>query len=266
MPEELLIVIAAGVLGLLIGSFLNVVIARVPEGRSIVRPASACPRCRATLAWYDNIPLLSWFVLRGCCRNCATPISARYPLVEAISAVLWLVLTWWALGVPERVSLLPLLLVLASAGLALAVIDLDHHRLPDVIVLPLYPVTLLGLLLSQLIDGHSHWLQALIGAAIWGLTIGGLWLITAGRGMGLGDAKLAPVLGATVAWLGIAESAIGLLAAFVSGAFVGLGFIILGQRGRGARIAFGPFLLCGALIAVLFGERLWESYSKAMGL
>lgn len=266
MPERFLIVLAAGVLGLLIGSFLNVVIARVPEGRSIVRPSSACPRCQAALAWYDNIPLLSWLLLRGSCRTCATPIALRYPMVELISALLWSALTWWALGSSSRMSLLPLLLVLASAGLALAVIDLDHHRLPDVIVLPLYPVTLLGLLVSQLIDSQGHWLDALTGAAIWGVTIAGLWLITAGRGMGLGDAKLAPVLGATVGWLGIAESAIGLLAAFALGAITGLVLIVSGQRGRGARMAFGPFLLGGALIAVLFGEILWQSYAQVMGL
>ncbi|HBJ73536.1 MAG TPA: prepilin peptidase, partial [Actinobacteria bacterium] len=127
MPEGPWIVVGLAVLGLLIGSFLNVVIARVPEGQSIITPASACPRCGALLRWRDNVPLLSWILLRGRCRACDMPISVRYPLVEATNALLWIALAWWALAVPDRMSLLPLLLVLASAGLALAVIDIEHH-------------------------------------------------------------------------------------------------------------------------------------------
>lgn len=266
MPDELWIVIGIGIFGLLIGSFLNVVIARVPVGQSIITPASTCPGCGALLHWRDNVPLVSWLILRGRCRSCGKPISVRYPLVEAGNAVLWLGLSWWALAGADRTSLLPLLLVLASAGLALAMIDIEHHRLPDVIVLPLYPVTVLGLLLSQLIDGEGHWLNALIGAAIWGLTIGGLWLITAGRGMGMGDAKLAPVLGATLGWLGVAEAGIGLLAAFLLGAIAGVGLIVSGRGQRRSRLAFGPFLLGGALIGVLAGATLWDIYANAMGL
>ena len=266
MPEGPWIVVGLAVLGLLIGSFLNVVIARVPEGQSIITPASACPRCGALLRWRDNVPLLSWILLRGRCRACDMPISVRYPLVEATNALLWIALAWWALAVPDRMSVLPLLLVLASAGLALAVIDFEHHRLPDVIVLWLYPVALIGLLLSQLIQSQGHWPAAFCGAAIWGLTIGGLWLVTSGRGMGLGDAKLAPVLGAVTGWLGIAESAIGLLAAFLLGAIVGIGLIASGRSQRRSRMAFGPFLLGGALVAVLFGEFLWDVYAGMTGL
>lgn len=266
MREGLWIVVGLAVLGLLVGSFLNVVIARVPEGHSIVTPASACPRCGAELRWRDNIPLLSWFLLRGRCRSCKLPISVRYPIVEATNALLWIALAWWALAVPGRISLLPLLLVLASAGLALAAIDIKHHRLPDVIVLPLYPVTAIGLLLSQLIDSQGHWPAALCGAAIWGITVGGLWLITSGRGMGLGDAKLAPVLGAVTGWIGIAEAAIGLLAAFALGAIAGVGLIAAGRSKRRSRLAFGPFLLGGALLGVLFGALLWDVYASATGL
>lgn len=264
MPEALWI--AIGVLGLLVGSFLNVVIARVPDGRSIITPASACPKCGAQLRWRDNIPLLSWCMLRGRCRTCAQPISVRYPMVEGLNALLWLSLYWWAQAVPDRLSLLPVLLVLASAGLALAAVDIEHHRLPDVIVLPLYPIAAIGLLLNQTISGQGHWLDALTGAAIWGLTIGGLWLITSGRGMGLGDAKLAPVLGGVIGWLGIAQAAIGLLSAFLMGAILGVAFLASGRHARGARMAFGPFLLSGALLAVLFGQPLWHEYSRLTGL
>lgn len=266
MPDDLWIAIALGVLGLLVGSFLNVVIARVPDGRSIITPASACPKCGAQLRWRDNIPLLSWCMLRGRCRTCAQPISVRYPMVEGLNALLWLSLYWWAQAVPDRFSLLPVLLLLASAGLALAAIDIEHHRLPDVIVLPLYPIAAIGLLLNQTISGQGHWLDALTGAAIWGLTIGGLWLITSGRGMGLGDAKLAPVLGGVIGWLGIAQASIGLLSAFLMGAILGAAFLASGRHARRARMAFGPFLLSGALLAVLFGQPLWHEYSRLTGL
>ncbi|MDO9485674.1 MAG: prepilin peptidase [Actinomycetota bacterium] len=266
MSEGLLFAIGLTVLGLLVGSFLNVVIARVPAKQSIATPASSCPKCGQLLRWRDNIPLLSWCLLRGRCRQCAEPISVRYPLIEAANALLWLGLAWWAMGISTRISLLPLLLALASAGLALAAIDLQHHRLPDAIVLPLYPLTVLGLALSQLITSQGYWIQALIGALIWGVTIGGLWLVTAGGGMGLGDAKLAPVLGAVTAWLGIAESIIGLFAAFLIGAIVGVVLIVSGRSQRRARLAFGPFLLGGAMCAVFFGTPLWELYAGAMGL
>ena len=266
MPDALGLVIVLVILGLLVGSFLNVVIARVPEGQSIVTPASRCPRCGAQLRWRDNIPLVSWSLLHGRCRSCAAPISVRYPLVEAGNALLWLLLTLWALGDGSRLSLLPLLLVLSSAGLALAVIDIEHHRLPDAIVLPLYPVTAVGLVLNEVCAAEGHWLPAMCGAAIWGATIGGLWLITGGSGMGLGDVKLAPLLGAVLGWLGIAEAVIGLFAAFALGAIIGLVLIVARRRARRSRMAFGPFLLGGALLALLFGARLWDVYVRAMGL
>ncbi len=266
MHEGLWLAIGLGVLGLLVGSFLNVVIARVPQGKSIVMPASSCPRCGTQLHWRDNIPVLSWLILRGRCRTCGEPIALRYPLVEAGNAALWLCLCWWATAEPGRTSLLPLLLILTSAGLALAMIDIEHHRLPDAIVLPLYPVTALGLLLSQLIESQGHWLSAVVGALIWALVIGGLWLLTAGRGMGRGDAKLAPVLGSVTGWLGVEVAGIGLMTAFALGAIVGLGMMLVGRRQRRSRLAFGPFMLVGALFAVLFGQVVWALYSHAIGL
>ncbi len=266
MHEGLWLAIGLGVLGLLVGSFLNVVIARVPQGKSIVMPASSCPRCGAQLLSRDNIPVLSWLLLRGRCRSCREPIAVRYPLVEAGNAVLWLTLCWWAIQEPGRTSLLPLLLILSSAGLALAMIDIEHHRLPDAIVLPLYPVTAIGLLLCQLIDSQGHWPSAVVGAMIWALVIGGLWLLTAGRGMGRGDAKLAPVLGAVTGWMGVAIAGIGLMTAFALGAIAGLVLILAGRRGRQSRLAFGPFMLIGTLFAVLFGQVVWDLYSHAIGL
>lgn len=260
------VVVVLAVLGLLVGSFLNVVIARVPEGRSIVRPRSACPKCGSFVRPRDNVPVISWLLLHGRCRDCAAPISVQYPLVEAGNAVLWALLGSWALLVGEEPGLLPLLLVLASAGLSLAVIDAQHHRLPNAIVMPLWPITLLGLACAAWIDGTAAWTEALLGAVVWTVVIGGLWALTRGRGMGLGDVKLAPVLGSVLGWLGVGVAIFGLVLAFAVGATVGLVALVSRRSGWGSRIAFGPFLLIGALAAVLAGDPFVEWYLRVSGL
>lgn len=260
------LVVGLAVVGLLVGSFLNVVIARVPEGRSIVRPRSACPRCGALIRARDNIPVISWLLLRARCRHCAAPIPVRYPIVEAGNALLWVVVGAWAGTQVERLAVLPLLLVLVSAGLALAVIDVHHHRLPNAIVLPLWPVTLLGLALAGWLGQAVAWPSAIGGALTWTLVLGGIWVVTRGRGMGLGDVKVAPVLGAVLGWLGFGIAIFGLGLAFALGAVVGLVVVITGRRGLGSRIAFGPFLLLGAFIAVIAGEPVVEWYLRVSGL
>ena len=201
-----------GGLGLIAGSFLNVVIHRVPLGMSVMRSPSACPSCQAPITARDNIPVVSWLLLRGRCRACGVSIPARYPMVEALTGLAWLAVGWWAVAADDgsRVDpLLPLLLVLGSAGVALAFIDLDHHRLPDVIVLPLYPVTVLGLVLAGLVESTWPVLPAVGGVVAWLVIIGGLWLVTGGRAMGFGDVKLAPVLGATLGWVAFGASVVG---------------------------------------------------------
>lgn len=251
--------IALAGLGLLVGSFLNVVIARVPEGRSVVRPRSACPACGAPIAARDNIPVLSWLLLQGRCRSCRAPIAVRYPLVEAASAALWLVLGAWALAAGQ-LALLPLLLVLGSAGLALTVIDLDHHRLPDAIVLPLYPVTVAGLVLAGVLDGSWPLGAAALGVVVWLAPIGGIFLISGGRGMGFGDVKLAPVLGAALGWVALSAAVVGVLAGFTLGALVGVALILARRAGRRSHLAFGPFLLAGALVGLLVGPAVADAY------
>jgi leader peptidase (prepilin peptidase) / N-methyltransferase len=253
-------------LGVIVGSFLNVVIYRVPDGKSIVRPASACPGCGTPIAARDNIPVLSWLLLRGRCRTCHAPISARYPLVEALTGVVWVVLGWWCWGPDGIDPLLPLLLALGSAGVALWFIDLDHHRLPDVIVLPLYPVTVIGLALAGLVTGEWPLADSLVGLAAWLLLIGGLWLFSGGRAMGFGDVKLAPVLGATLGWVGISSALVGLLAAFVLGGVLGVVLLVSGRARRGTHMPFGPFLLLGALIGLLAGEAIGAAYLAMVGL
>jgi leader peptidase (prepilin peptidase) / N-methyltransferase len=249
-----------GGVGLVVGSFLNVVIYRVPRDLSIVRPGSACPGCHTPISPRDNIPLLSWLLLRGRCRTCGTPISPRYPLVELLNAVVWLLLGWWAIGPDGILGLLPLLLILASAGVALFFIDVEHHRLPDAIVLPLYPVTLAGLVLAGVLSGEWPISSMLVGLAAWVLVIGGLWLLTAGRGMGFGDVKLAPVLGATLGWVGIWPAIVALFAAFLLGAVVGLGLMAARRAGRRSALPFGPFLLVGALVGLFAGEAIGDAY------
>lgn len=255
-----LIVVASVLAGLIVGSFVNVLIARVPEGRSIVRPGSRCGSCGASIRPRDNIPVLSWILLKARCRDCGAPISIRYPLVEVATGLLWGGLAMWSLsdrGVP---GLLPLLLVLSAASVALTVIDVDVHRLPDAIVLPLYPLTVAGLVLAGIVEGDWPMGQALIGVAVWLLLIGGVWLISGGRGMGFGDVKLAPILGITLGWVSVGSAVVGLTAAFFFGALVGIVLMAARSAGRRSHIPFGPFLLGGALVGLVVGEAVWNAY------
>jgi len=256
------IVVLIGLLGVIIGSFLNVVIHRVPEGQSLVRPGSACPACGAAVRPRDNIPIVSWLLVRGRCRDCSAPISPRYPIVEAVTGVLWALLAWWALVTPDALPLLPLVLVLTAAGVALTVIDLDHHRLPNVIVLTLYPVTVAGLLLAGALGGRWPLAAAGIGAALWLVVIGIPWLVSGGRGMGFGDVKLAPVLGVTLGWWALSASVVGLFLAFGLGAVVGIILMIAGRAGRKTALPFGPFLLAGALVGLLVGPAIGSAYGS----
>jgi len=256
------IVVLIGLLGVIIGSFLNVVIHRVPEGQSLVRPGSACPACGAAVRPRDNIPIVSWLLLRGRCRDCSAPISSRYPIVEAVTGGLWAVLAWWALVTPDALPLLPLVLVLTAAGVALTVIDLDHHRLPNAIVLTLYPVTVGGLLLAGALGGRWPLVAAGIGAALWLVVIGIPWLVSGGRGMGFGDVKLAPVLGVTLGWWALSASVVGLFLAFGLGAVVGIILMIAGRAGRKTALPFGPFLLAGALVGLLVGPAIGSAYGS----
>ncbi len=260
-----IVVLLVGI-GLAVGSFLNVVIYRVPLGLSIVRPGSACPGCQTPIATRDNIPVLSWLLLKGRCRVCREPISGRYPLVELLNLAVWLALAWWAWNSDGLIWLLPLLLVLGSAGIALFFIDLEHHRLPDAIVLPLYPVTVAGLVLAGAMSGRWAVGSALVGGAVWLGVIGGLWLVTGGRGMGFGDVKLAPVLGVTLGWVGTSAAAVGLLMAFGTGAVVGLALMAVRRAGRKSALPFGPFLLIGAAVGLWAGEAIGSAYLNVVGL
>lgn len=252
---------AAGLFGLLIGSFLNVVVHRVPEGRSVADGRSACPACGGAIRARDNIPVLSWVMLHGRCRDCAAPISMRYPLVELSCAVLFAALVV-RIGVDP---VLPALLALGAAGIALALIDLDVGRLPFVITVPMLAVVSGLLVVDGLADGWSPAATAAVSMAVWFGIYGGLWFGTAGRGMGLGDVVLAPSLGLALGWLGWGPSLVGLLAGFGTGAVVGVALILAGRAKRRTALPFGPFMLTGAAVGVFAGSALWGGYLGLIG-
>jgi leader peptidase (prepilin peptidase) / N-methyltransferase len=241
------------VFGLLVGSFLNVVIARVPEGRSLVRPRSACPGCGATIAWYDNIPILSFLALRARCRACGAPISWRYPLVEALTAVLFAT-AGLAFG-PTLEGVVAAALL--AALLAITVIDLEHQIIPDVISLP----GILAGFLANLATGRVSWVESLIGAVVGA----GLFVVIAVVGswwagqeaMGGGDIKLAAMLGSFLGWKALAIS---IFISTVIGGILSAVFMTVGIRGRKDPIPFGPFLAVGGAAGLFWGERMVRWY------
>jgi leader peptidase (prepilin peptidase)/N-methyltransferase len=253
---------ALALLGLLVGSFLNVVIHRVPAGLSLVRPASACPACGHAVRPYDNVPVLSWLVLRGRCRDCDAPISARYPAVELATAALFALvgLQFGAAGFA------PAALALVAGGVALFMIDLDRQRLPFAITGVVAVLVVLALAVDVLVGSGEFRTAALVSAAAWLGVYGGVWLLTAGRGMGLGDVALAPVLGLALGWLGWGPSLVGLLGGFVVGALVGVALMLRGRAGRRTRVPHGPFMLAGAALGMFLGQPVWEGYLRLVGV
>lgn len=247
-----------GLFGLLIGSFLNVVIWRVPRGESVVSPPSHCPRCEQPITPRDNLPVLSWLLLRGRCRHCAEPISARYPAVELATGVLFAA-TAVAVGPQPE---LPAFLYLAAIAIALGMIDIDTRRLPNAIVLPSYLVALVGLTAAAVVDQQgASLLRAVLGAA----AMFGFYFLLAfiyPAGMGFGDVKLAGVLGLYLGWLGWGPLLIGAFSAFLLGGVVGALLMVAGSAGRKTAIPFGPWMLAGAFVAVFAGQRLADTYVR----
>ncbi|HYO39377.1 MAG TPA: prepilin peptidase [Nocardioidaceae bacterium] len=251
-----------GLLGLVVGSFLNVVIHRVPEGLSVVRPGSACPDCGHPVRARDNVPVLSWLLLRGRCRDCGSAISARYPLVELVTAALFVLV---GLRFGEDLYLVAALSLVAG-GVALFLIDLDRQRLPFVVTGVVALLVVAGLAGDLLLGSAALRPVALLSVALWLLVYGGVWLVTAGRGMGLGDVALAPLLGLALGWLGWGPTLVGLLGGFVVGAVVGVGLILGGRAGRRTRVPHGPFMLAGAALGLFLGQPLWSGYLAVVGV
>ncbi|MFJ3032956.1 prepilin peptidase [Curtobacterium pusillum] len=276
MTAALMIVGFGAVIGLAVGSFLNVVVYRVPAGLSVVAPASACPRCGHEIRVRDNVPVVSWLLLRGRCRDCATPISARYPLVELATALLFalVVLRFGPAlsvaqdGLAAAVASIELvaMLYLMAISIALALIDLDVHRLPNALVLPAYPVIAVLLVGAAALGGD--W-GALVRGAIGLVVLGGGYLVLAvlvPGGMGLGDVKLAGVLGLALAYLGWGPLAVGAFGAFLLGGTFAIGLMVAGRAKRGSGIPFGPWMLGGAWLGVFFGQPLLDGYLRIIGL
>lgn len=251
-----------GALGLLVGSFLNVVIHRVPAGLSIASPGSACPGCAHPVRPRDNVPVVSWLLLHGRCRDCAEPISGRYPLVELSTAALF-ALVGWRFGASPYTGAA---IAVVAAGVALFMIDLDHRRLPFSITAAAAVGTLIALGVDVALHGVGVLGVAVLSLGLWLAVYGGIWVGTAGRGMGLGDVALAPVLGLALGWLGWGPSVVGLAAGFLLGAVVGVALIAGGITSRRARVPHGPFLLSGAALGMFAGEPLWQGYLRLTGL
>lgn len=234
--------------GLVIGSFLNVVIARLPDGRSVVHPPSACPACGSTIRWHDNVPVFSWLWLRARCRSCQAHISWRYPVVELLTAVLFLIAARQFGPSPD----LGAALLLLAALVAITGIDLDHQIIPDVITLPGIAV---GAGLAMVLH-PAAWLDTLFGI----LVGGGLFLaiiLASGGGMGGGDMKLGAMMGAFLGWKLVL---LAILVGVFAGGAVAIGLLVTGTKGRKDPVPFGPFLALGAVISLLWGNSLLAWY------
>jgi leader peptidase (prepilin peptidase) / N-methyltransferase len=241
-------VIAAGLFGAVIGSFLNVVAHRVPLGESLVSPGSRCPECEAPVKPYDNIPVVSWLLLRGRCRNCGAPISPRYPLVELATALAFAAVV----AVRGFDDDLVLELPFVAALIALAAIDFDHKLLPNKIV---YPLAVYGVIATLLVDQDDIVENLIAGAGAFAFLL--LAVLAYPRGMGMGDVKLAGAMGL---FLGLSIIP-ALLVAFLSGTVVGI--VILareGAAGRKTAVPFGVFLALGGIVGVLAGPELIDVY------
>lgn len=258
--SDALFLLAVTVLGLLIGSFLNVVIWRVPRGENLNHPSSHCPVCDHPIRPYDNIPVVSWLALRGRCRDCGTPISIRYPLVEAFTAAAFAV-TAASIGISWL--LLPMLWFVA-VGIALAMIDIDLRRLPNSIVLSSWAAVGFGLTLTAVMeDSFGDLARAGLGA----LAMGGVYLLLAliyPAGMGMGDVKLAVLLGMVLGWFGWAQVVVGFFLGFLLGAVWGIGLMIVKGSGRKTAVPFGPFMIVGCWLALLWGQQLANWYGDIL--
>ncbi|RJQ78573.1 MAG: prepilin peptidase [Desulfobacteraceae bacterium] len=241
-------------LGMCVGSFLNVCIYRLPAGRSIIQPASACTGCHTPIRWYDNIPVLSYIFLRGRCRTCHSAISPRYPIVELLTGSFALAI-WLRFGTHPPTA--AVYFVFIAALLVITFIDIDHRIIPDVISLPAIPA---GLALSFFLPPVS-WLDSLLGIVVGGgslfIVAWGYHLLTGKEGMGGGDIKLLAMIGAFIGWQGVLFT---IMASSFTGTAVGLAVMLRARKDMKMAVPFGPFLAIGAILYLFFGPRWIEWY------
>lgn len=241
------------VLGAVIGSFLNVCIYRIPAGESIVTPRSRCQSCKKQIVWYHNIPIVSWLLLRGQCAYCGARVSVRYALVELLTGIMF-AFTLWHFGPYPH---LPLIWVFCSALIAITFIDLDHQIIPDVISLP---GIAFGFVCSFLVPWGS-WTDSLLGIVIgYGslyVVAIGYHLLTGKDGMGGGDLKLLAMIGAFLGWKAVLPV---IFFSSLVGSLVGVPMAIIGGKGRGMMLPFGPFLAGGGLVFFFWGPQIIQFY------
>ena len=252
MTPDTIVTVAFAIFGLCIGSFLNVVIHRLPRGASVVTPPSRCPGCNYQLQWSDNVPVLSWVFLRGRCRKCKAPISIRYPIVEILTMLMFLLHLWlfgWSALMVVRVAF-------ATAMIALFAIDLEHHLLPNAITLPGIVV---GLIVSLVLPPGI--LDSILGTLLGG---GVLWAIgeayyrySGQEGMGGGDVKMLAMIGAFLGWKLVLVT---LVLSSIGGSLIGVLVIAIKRGGMKHALPYGTFLALGALAASLVGDRILAWY------
>ncbi len=239
--------------GLAIGSFMTVVVDRVPKGESVVSPRSRCPSCGTEILARDNVPVLSWLLLRGRCRSCGERISAVYPLIELSTAACVV----GAVATYDRLYMGIMVAALLALMPAISVIDIRLRIIPNRLMYPSLVAFPVAIVAGWLFDAGPDAPRALVGALLFG---GGLLLIAlVSRGMGMGDVKLAAVIGMVMGSIGLAYVGVAAAAAIVLGGLGGIAALLIG-RGRKSAIPFGPYLAAGAVVAAFLGERLSSWY------
>lgn len=250
--------IPAALIGLAFGSFLTVVVDRVPKKESIVSPRSRCPSCDAEIRNRDNIPVLSWLLLRGRCRACHARIPARYPVLEAGTAVLFA----GAAVTYQQIYVAGILCAFCAVMLAVAAIDLEHRIIPNKITYPALPVFAVAIVVGWATGQGLDPVRALIGA----LMYGGTFLVIAfivPRGLGMGDVKLTTLIGLVMGSLGLRFVGVAAGSAILIGGIGGIVALLAG-RGRKSQVPYGPFLVAGAFVATFWGERIAAWYLRAL--
>ena len=252
MTPETFVLVVAGLFGLLVGSFLNVCIFRLPRGTSIVWPASACGSCKRELRWFENIPIVSWAVLGAKCARCKASISIQYPLVEATTAVLFVLVAATTPAGPQLAAHL----LFVCALIVLFGIDLEHQILPNSITLP---GIVIGVLFS--LAGPPGWRASLLGVLLGGGVLyaiaWGYYAVRREEGLGMGDVKMLGMIGAFLGWQAVLLT---LVLASLSGAVIGVAMISLQRGSMKYALPFGTFLAIGALVAMLAGQPIIDWY------
>ena len=258
MPPSILFPLFSLLIGMVVGSFLNVCICRMPKNESVVTPPSHCPQCSYQIRWYDNIPVLSYLFLRGRCRGCGVRISLQYPLVELINGVLTLLL-YLRFGPTVAFAVL---FLFCSSLVVITFIDIEHQIIPDEISLS---GIVIGFILSFFIKGHS-WTNSLLGILLGGgsllLVAYGYQLLTGKDGMGGGDIKLLAMMGAFLGWKAIPFI---IFASSLVGSIVGVSIMLLQKKDSKLAIPFGPYLAFGAILYIFYGRPLISWYMGLSG-